>query len=300
MRKITAVFLVLCLAVPFSGCNGKKEKISLYYGSSDKRSLSEETAVIDEPMTLDDEATTALEKLLAGPSEAEHTRVIPEGTNLISLRVKDRTATVNLSQEFEKSDGNATRLLALYSVVATLCAVDGINRTQILVNGRPMKYASTGEDIGLLSMNNVVTDDEIRRNQTAVVELYFGSEDGTGLVKQQRMIDVNDNDSIEKTIINELLAGPSGEGTRLIPADVKLLSVERKDKLSYVNLSKEFAAMSEKDAYLAVYSVVNTLTGQWRQSEGVQILIEGERTDSIGGVGLSEPLAYNENIVRGN
>ncbi len=190
--------------------------------------------------------------------------------------------------------------MALYSVVATLCAVDGINRTQILVNGRPMKYSSSREDIGLLSMNNVVTDDEIRRNQTAVVELYFGSEDGTGLIKEQRMIDVKDNESIEKTIINELLSGPSGEGVRLIPSDVKLLSIEAKDKLSYVNLSKEFAAMSEDNAYMAVYSVVNTLTGQWQQSEGVQILIEGERTDSIGGVGLSEPLSYNENIVRGN
>ena len=300
MKKITAVFLVLCMALPLMGCNSKKEEISLFYGSSDKRSLSEETAVIDEPLTVEDEAATALEKLLSGPSDPEHTRVIPEGTNLISLRVKDKTATVNLSQEFEKSDGNASRLLALYSVVATLCAVDGINRTQILVNGRPMKYSSSGEDIGLLSMNNVVTDDEIRRNQTAVVELYFGSEDGTGLVKEQRMIDVKDNESIEKTIINELLSGPSGDGVRLIPSDVKLLSIEAKDKLSYVNLSKEFAAMSEDNAYMAVYSLVNTLTGQWQQSEGVQILIEGERTDSIGGVGLSEPLSYNENIVRGN
>ncbi len=300
MKKITAIFLAACILATFSGCDGGKVKIGLYFGSSDRRSLEEETAVIDEPATPEDEANAAMEKLLSGPSEPEHTKVIPDGTNLISLKVKDKTATVNLSQEFEKNDSGASRLLAIYSVVATLCSVDGISRVQLLVNGRPMKYSSSGEDIGLLSMNNVVTDDEIKRNQTAVVELYFGSDDGTGLIKQQRMIDIKDNESIEKTIVNELLAGPSKEGVRLIPSDVKLLSVETKDKLCYVNLSKEFAAIGDDVAYMAVYSVVNTLTGQWQQSDGVQILIEGERAERIGGVSLSEPLSFNENIIRGN
>lgn len=300
MKKITAIFLAACILAAFSGCDGGKVKIGLFFGSSDRRSLEEETAVIDEPATPEDEAKLAMEKLLSGPSEPEHTKVIPDGTNLISLKVKDKTATVNLSQEFEKNDSGASRLLAIYSVVATLCSVDGINRVQLLVNGRPMKYSSSGEDIGLLSMNNVVTDDEIKRNQTAVVELYFGSDDGTGLIKQQRMIDIKDNESIEKTIVNELLAGPSKEGVRLIPSDVKLLSVETKDKLCYVNLSKEFAAIGDDVAYMAVYSVVNTLTGQWQQSDGVQILIEGERAERIGGVSLSEPLSFNENIIRGN
>lgn len=300
MKKVTAFFLLLCMLTAFSCCNGRKVKISLFFGSSDRRSLEEETAVIDEPSDPEDEANAAVARLLSGPSEAEHTRVIPEGTNLISLKVKDKAATINLSQEFEKNDGNASRLLAIYSVVATLCSIDEINRVQLLVNGRSIKYSASGEDIGLLSMNNVVTDDEIRRNQTAVVELYFGSDDGMGLIKQQRMIDVNDNESIEKTVVNELLAGPSKEGVRLIPSDVKLLSVETKDKLCYVNLSKEFAAVSDDKAYYAVYSLVNTLTGQWQQSDGVQILIEGERATGIGGVSLSEPLSFNENIIRGN
>ena len=74
------------------GCNSKKEEISLFYGSSDKRSLSEETAVIDEPLTVEDEAETALEKaFIRAVRSGAHEGVIPEGTNLISLRVKDKS-----------------------------------------------------------------------------------------------------------------------------------------------------------------------------------------------------------------
>lgn len=295
--KFTAVMLALAVAaLSVTACNSEKEKKSLYFGTSDKRGLAEETVTLEKQSAVDDEARAVLQRLLGGPGIGEHTRVIPEGTELISLEIKDRTATVNLSQEFEKTGDNASRLLALYSVVATLCSIEGINRVQLLVNGRTMKYASTGEDIGLLSMNGVITNDEIKRNQTAVIELYFGSSDNTGLVKEQRMVDIKDNETIEKTVINELLKGPNNEAQRLLPTDVKLLSVETKDKLCYINLSKEFLSISEQKAYLAVYSVVNTLTGQW-QSNGVQFLIEGERTAGIGRVSLAEPLRFDGAIV---
>lgn len=297
IMKTTAVMLALAVtALSVTACNSEKEKKSLYFGTADKRGLAEETVTVEKQNAVEDEARTVLQRLLGGPGIGEHTRVIPEGTELISLELKDRTATVNLSQEFEKTGDNASRLLALYSVVATLCSIEGINRVQLLVNGRTMKYASTGEDIGLLSMNGVITNDEIKRNQTAVIELYFGASDNNGLVKEQRMVDIKDNETIEKTVINELLKGPNNEAQRLLPTDVKLLSVETKDKLCYVNLSKEFLSISEEKAYLAVYSVVNTLTGQW-QSNGVQFLVEGERTAGLGKVSLAEPLRFDGAIV---
>lgn len=300
MKKITAVFLALCFLMPLCGCRSGKKRLVIYFGSEEGHSLAEEEVYAEEELSPEEEALFALGKLLEGPNEQEHKRVIPEGTTLISLKVKDRTATVNLSQELEKTNDNSQRLLALYSVVATLCSVDGIRNAQILVNGRNVKYNSSGEDIGLLSMNNVITDDEIIRKQTLAAEFYFGSEDGEGLCKQNKMIDVKNNEAIEKTIINELLNGPDDEKRRLIPSDVKLLSVETKDKLCYLNMSKEFAAINPDDAYMAVYSVVNTLTAEWKKTDGVQFLINGERVDSIGGVDLSKPLYYNSGIVKEN
>lgn len=297
MKRFTAVLLCVMTALCLSACDSGKEKLTIYFGSSDNRSLAEERIEILEDLGIEERANFALAELLGGPKDPEHKRVIPEGTNLISLKLKDKTATVNFSQEFEKSGDNSARLLSLYSVVSTLCEIEGISRVQMLVNGRNIKYASTGEDIGLLSMNNVITNDEIRRNQTAVAELYFGSKDKTGLIKQQRMIDIKDNETIEKTLVNELLGGPEEGAARLIPQDVKLLSVETKDNLCYLNLSKEFLGISDGDAYLAVYSIVNTLTGQWKTS-GVQFLIEGEKTERIGGVLLSEPLVFNEAVIK--
>lgn len=297
IKRITAVIAVVTVAFAFCACDGEKEERSLYFGSEDKRGLAEETLTFDKEDSAEDEARAVITKLLQGPVKQKHTRVIPEGTNLISLEIKDRTATVNLSQDFEKTGDNASRLLSIYSVVSTLCSIEGINRVQLLINGRKMQYASSGEDIGVLSMNNVITTDEIKRNQTAVVELYFGNKNKDGLVKEQRMIDIKDNETMEKTVVNELLLGPGENGERVIPSDVKLLSVETKDKLCYVNFSKEFLSVGENDAYLAIYSVVNTLTGQW-QSNGVQFLIDGERTEMIGSVRVSEALSFDENIIR--
>ena len=80
---------------------------------------------------------------------------------MLGLRLEEKTVTVNLSQEFERTENHTKRLMAIYSVVNTLCALDGIGNVQILVNGRKMKYTATDEEIGILSMNNVITADDI-------------------------------------------------------------------------------------------------------------------------------------------
>ncbi len=300
MKKTAAVITAIAIMLSFGACRSDKKKQTAYFGLRNGHALAEEQVWIDNGLTAEEEALSLVTRLLDGPGDQEHVKTIPEGTTLISLKIKEKTATVNLSQEFEKTKDNAERLLAIYSVVATLCNVEGISRVQILVNGRSVKYASSGEDIGILSMNNVITDDEITRKQTMVVELYFGTEDGEGITKQQRMLEVKNNESMEKTIINELLSGPSDYGIRLIPSDVKLLSIETKDKLCYLNMSREFSAIDDDTAYMAIYSVVNTITGGLHQIEGVQFLVDGERIGYMGGVELSKPLYFNSGIIKEN
>ncbi len=296
MKKAISIILILCMSLIFVSCKKERVDYSLYFASLDKRALTEEKIKDEKKDSVEESARFLIGKLLAGPSSPDKTRIIPEGTNVIDISVRKNVAQVNFSQEFEKNADSAQRLLSLYSVVNTLCSLDGINRVQVLVNGRAIKNEANKEDIGPLSINNVITTDEIRRNQTAVAELYFASADKDSLVSEKRMIDLKDNETIEKNVITELIKGPGKIGKRLIPSNVKLLSVEAKDRICYVNFSKEFGEISSKNSLLAIYSVVNTIV-KLGQSDGVQFLIEGEKVAKIGSISLVDPLYYNKVII---
>lgn len=296
MKRLAVFIFVITLF--FAGCDGKTGKYTVYYGSEDGKALAEETVKLEIGGTEEYQAGIVVEKLLSGPYRSEHKRVIPEGTSLISLRLKSNVATVNLSQEFEKYSGPADRLLARYSIVKTLCGIEGISKVQILVNGRGLTYETTGEEIGELSMNNVILDDEIGKNQTTIMTLFFASKDKKMLVAEKRLVDVKDNETIERSVINEILKGPE-EGLRVIPSDVNLISVEAKDKICYVNLSGSFLEIPKADMPLAVYSIVNSLAQTGRVG-GVQFLINGEKAATVGDMNLSEPIIYSNKLITEN
>ena len=68
---------------------------------------------------------------------------IPAGTKLLSVRIDDRTCIVDLTGEF--LDGCTTiaeEQCAVRSIIATLCALDGIDSTEILVEGIEPAYRS--------------------------------------------------------------------------------------------------------------------------------------------------------------
>lgn len=298
MKKTVSLFIILSLVLSLAGCIGDKEKHIVYFASVDGISFSEEKIVIEESNSLEMKARLIIEEMLKGPKKSENERVIPENTALIGVRIEGKIATVNLSQDFEKTKNDAQRLLAVYSVVNTLCQVEGIEAVKILVNGRGLKYTSKEEEIGALSMNNVIMADEIGKNQTVVLDLYFASEDKTVLKMEKRMVDMKDNESLEKTAINQLFSGSEVSGRKtLIPSLVKLINVETKDKLCYVNFSEEFLSIPESDLNLCIYSVVNTLTSL-PEISAVQFFINGEKTEKIGDISLINPFTYNQDLVK--
>ena len=296
MKKIMILVLALALALASAGCSMQYEKYTLFFASADGKSMAEESFSIEDTSSAEKIAYAVMEKLLEGPKRAEHKRAIPENTALLGIRLEEKTITVNLSQDFEKTVGPASRLMAIYSVVNTLCAIDGINKVQILVNGRKLSYTASEGEIGALSMNNVIVADEIGRNQTVVLELYFADEDKTALISEKRMLDIKDNETAEKTAIEELMKGPAAKGVKLLNEDIKVLSVETKDQYCYVNFSKEFLSLSAGISDLCVYSIVNTLA-RLPEVSYVLFLIEGEKAEKVGNTVLSEPFSYNSDIV---
>jgi hypothetical protein len=81
---------------------------------------------------------TALEELIRGvPHTPKAFRVIPEGTEILGIEVKEGQAVVNFSRKvLEANVGSALEALGISSIVNTLCEFPGIEMVSFQVEGK--------------------------------------------------------------------------------------------------------------------------------------------------------------------
>ena len=95
-------------------------------------------------------ATTAMESLLEGPSDAEKaagiSSAIPADTTLLGVTVKDGIATVDLSAEYESGGGSLSMMMRLAQVVYTLTQFPTVQKVSFELDGQPVEVFS-GEGI---------------------------------------------------------------------------------------------------------------------------------------------------------
>jgi spore germination protein GerM len=131
--------------------------------------------------------------------------------------------------------------------------------------------------------------------QVRDVTLYFGSADARSLVPESRQIRSSDR-LLEnlRGVIEALVSGPSGDGVATIPSSVRLLGVYVNDKTAYLDFSQELAedfSGGTAAEYMLVASVVQTVCANFTEVTAVQLLIEGQETDTIGGhLNVANPL----------
>jgi hypothetical protein len=99
-------------------------------------------------------ARTAMELLLEGPSdeeaEAKVESVIPDGTELLDISLKNGVATVDLSNEYESGGGSLSMQMRLAQVVYTLTQFGSVDGVDFRIDGEPVESFS-GEGIVLES-----------------------------------------------------------------------------------------------------------------------------------------------------
>jgi germination protein M len=141
--------------------------------------------------------------------------------------------------------------------------------------------------------------------ETAVeLTLYFSDDQAMYLLPEQRNVTIGEGESIEETVVRELIKGPSGAGLkRTIPPETSLLSLSIENGVAGVNFSKDIQDSRYGDSAgesMLVYSIVNSLT-ELPGINQVQILVEGKKIESLyGHIGAAEPLEPNPGLVQGN
>ena len=128
----------------------------------------------------------------------------------------------------------------------------------------------------------VLTDKEKTR-----ATVYYATGDGGFLLPVN--LEIKATTEVAQEALEKLLAGPPDENALdSVPVDAKLLEIYSIYNTVYVNFTKEFVEIPKEQAQLAIDAVIATvlpLVDGYR----LQILIEGEGREFIGGVRAEEP-----------
>ena len=113
----------------------------------------------------------------------------------------------------------------------------------------------------------------------AKIKLYFADESGTSLIAANREKHYSTNTPMERFVVEELIAGPTGQVEGLYPSinpSTKIVNVMTKDGICYVNLDENFlTVVNNVSTDLSIYAIVNSLV-ELSNINRVQILINGE------------------------
>lgn len=293
-KAISLLLTIVMITALLFGCDAKKTQLSIYFRNAQSNELSEEKRSVkaDEKAGAVELAKLAVAQLISGPQNEKNAPVIDSEAKLLSLVVNDAVATVNFSKHFSQKKG-VDALILRFALINTLCNIDGIDGIVIQVEGKPIVSENTGKEYGVLSISDIALNTE----DNTTINLYFPDKNGEGLRLEKRTVNVQQTLSLEKTVVSELIKGPENKGLApSVPEGTKLLNIETKDNVCYVNFSSEFRSKTSSGSAattLILYSVVNSLCAL-KNVSSVQILINGETGVEFGNFVLDIPYEANQ------
>ena len=218
-----------------------------------------------------------MEVMRETPTDDELKPVIPEDVELLDFDFEHNQLYLDFSPEYKKMP-KVYEVLCRAAIVRTLGQIDGVEYVDFQVNGEPLTDLE-GKEIGLMNEDQFIENagEEINAYKTADLTLYFSNKAGDKLVEQRVAMEYNSNISLEKLIVEQLIAGPPFEGAYpTIPSETKLLNISIKDNICYVNLDEGFLGTGYNVIEsIPVYSIVNSLIEN-TDAQKVQISINGE------------------------
>jgi len=240
----------------------------------------------------------------AGPLSKSLQKTAPDGLRIVGDgRIypwdegsdSSYTFEVEFSPEYENMN-DMEELFFRSSFVWTMTSLPFLKDVHIYVNGREI-LNTDGTPVGVMSRQTVDISPMISPEKTELKQLtlYFPDAGDAGLVKERRTVSVNPELPVERYVIEQIIAGPSG-GPPAVPAGTKLRDVNTVEGICYVNLSGEFLKTADN---LTVYALVDALTDPANcDVQRVQFLIESEKTDKlVGGLDLSKPFERNASLA---
>lgn len=304
-KKISACRFLFCLLLLLalsllSGCEEKEENIQdyVYVLTQDQTSIVALEANIKSKNT-NGQIEEYIKFLETEQTNIKYRSPCMDGIRITDYSLDNKQLSLYFSEEYHKLD-TAAEVLVRAAIVRTLMQVENVEYISFFIGESPL-VDSNENPIGLMTADSFIenTGEEINSIQTATLTLYFANEKGDKLVKEVQNVHYNSNISIEKLVMERLIAGPKTSSAYVsIPSETKLVSIQIKEGVCYVNLDSGFQTNTiNVSASVPIYSIVNSLI-EIPSITKVQISINGDNTvlfwDSVK---LDMPFERNSEIV---
>lgn len=225
-----------------------------------------------------------LQCLATNPERPEYKAPLAMGFQLLESRLEGGTIQLDMDASYLELPA-ITEVLVRAAIVRTLTQLDDISFVGITVEGSQL-YDSVGSPVGWMNAEQFIDNDgnEINTYELARVRLYFAGEDGGNLISAYREKYYSTSMPLERFVVEELIAGPSGQVEGLYPSvnpNTKIVNVTTRDGICYVNLDDNFlTVVNNVPTEVSVYAIVDSLV-ELSNINRVQILINGEVPESF-------------------
>lgn len=130
---------------------------------------------------------------------------------------------------------------------------------------------------------------------TKVVALFFAAQDGSGLIREGREIESDDDlEMAIEDVVVELVSGPVGDNAPTLPSGTRIIGVHVLNDTAEIDFGKELSdglPSGSSAEMLAVYSIVDSIVVNYPQIRKVKFLIEGATVATMKGhLDISKPV----------
>lgn len=288
-QKWLIIGLLFMLMLSVAGCRNSQEnssqtKYKVYYVNHDATGVLS-TEYVTESTDTDILIRELLSQLGAVPDRLEYQAPLAGGFQLLDYNISENQLTLSFDENY-KSQELTTEILVRAAIVRTLLQIKDIQYVSFLIRTEPLTDAS-GNVIGVMNKDTFIDNagNEINTYEKVRLRLYFANEEGNKLTALNRNKVYNSNISIERLIVEELIAGPQegdtgiGENKKTYPImnpETKIVSVSIRDGVCYVNLDSSFLTQVYNVApEVTIYAITNSLA-ELSNVNKVQISINGD------------------------
>ena len=280
MRKYLKIAVLALLLTLLTGCasSGKTDAdtYKVYYVNKDNTRIDDETY---KPTNLDTDAMIKelIELLGTNPENVDDKKLLGGDIEITGYQLDGEQLSLVFNEAYSQMDVSQ-EVLFRAAVVKTMLQVPEISCISFYIGDLPLAD-SKGNVIGLMTNESFVENPgkQINAIQSATLHLYFSNSTGDGLVETTQKVQYSSNISMEKLVIEHLLAGPKEDGmVSAIPDGTGLVSIAATNGVCYVNLDEGFLNQKyEIQEPIVIYSIVDSLS-EIANVNKVQISVNGD------------------------
>ncbi len=233
--------------------------------------------------------------------------VLPKGTKIKGISIKDKVAVIDFSKEFLNLSGKQDEQEAVASVVYTLTGFSTVSDVRIRVEGREITTLENGTDLSILRnrSNTLINSNDTQIKDDCVkCDLFYISDDSNNhnyLVPVSVQISQTDPNGIPGLIFDEL--GRKSEATTYftsIPEGTKLLSFNRQGSTAILDFSSQITNYGGSEKEDSLLNQIYYTISQMKGIQKIKLLINGKEKPLPEGTEVasakSVPLTFNKVI----